>query len=445
VPVISSPLRAPASDDALTEEQRLEAEKIRNHFLPFTYRTEKMIQYAIDHITPGLSHDVDAEDPPDTSLNSRRGEHNGAAQRYNPIGPDGRRSPRCLQAVNDAAIEAGWFTQRIESGSACRAEVTLNSLHTNLLALVDAEEIDLETATLSTINEARWKNITKQKNWLDSFSDPRMAPRGAILLYEPAAHLGTCADIRGRRGHIEIKTADSGSHGYVSISESDRPAYNLPRTLIGVYIKMTELDYEDVNRITNDFIRNELRTRIEVNFNQEYLGQGDDIMYGGSRRLSFKRKDCLREARSVLFHSKRAYWRLKNRRTMQSLDKIKSDINIALDKLSHDQEEDYGSDFPGDNTTWGIESCVQEPAEHISRLRRKLTLVQTELNRFPIEDYQENIFFLLRELTGITMDGSTSAVPSPIAVYYNKIRANNDDHLSDQEIADEADDHHNNE
>ena len=44
-----------------------------------------------------------------------------------------------------------------------------------------------------------------------------------------------------RAGHVEIKTQDSGIHGYISISERNEPTYGYQvprhRQLIGVLIK----------------------------------------------------------------------------------------------------------------------------------------------------------------------------------------------------------------
>jgi hypothetical protein len=44
-----------------------------------------------------------------------------------------------------------------------------------------------------------------------------------------------------KAGHIEIKTENSGVHGYISVSETNRPTYGyaIPaqRKLIGVLIK----------------------------------------------------------------------------------------------------------------------------------------------------------------------------------------------------------------
>lgn len=58
-------------------------------------------------------------------------------------------------------------------------------------------------------------------------NNPAMAPKGTILVYENAPGLSRPSP----SGHIEIKTTDSGTHGYISISESSRPTYGfaIPR------------------------------------------------------------------------------------------------------------------------------------------------------------------------------------------------------------------------
>ena len=55
-------------------------------------------------------------------------------------------------------------------------------------------------------------------------NNPAMAPKGTILVYENAPGLTRPS----ASGHVEIKTTDSGTHGYISISESNRPTYGFP-------------------------------------------------------------------------------------------------------------------------------------------------------------------------------------------------------------------------
>lgn len=432
--------RAPASEeDELDPETREMANEIRDYFLPHSYRTQEMIDIAIEHITPGESHEIDAENPPPTS---RRGaNHAGHRYAYNPLGADGDRSPRCLQAVNDAAVESRQFTERIDTVSACFGYAKLNSQFQNLLLTRNTHPSYTEFRRISP-NENRlelygertgqmlprdsWNYQVQYKRWEHLLTDPKMAPRGAILLYVPHESIGLCAHIDGQRGHIEIKTADAGEHGYVSVSLSNRPAYGLRRTLIGVYVKMVELDYEDVELKSESMIL----TDIDVNFNQSSLGQGNDIIYGGSNRLTFKRKDCLREARAILFHSKRAFERMRNRETWGSLNKIKRDIEIAYDKTTYDREEDWGSGTPGDNTTWGVSSCVKFPYEYTHSIQAKLDSIRTLLRNPYIEPHQDEIIQLMGEVIGRDSNDEPLEV-NPIKNYYDLIRANSDNHLSD--------------
>lgn len=416
LPIKLNPHRAPASTDDLDENTRQKAEQIRDYFLPHSYRTEEMIQIALEHITPGESHDADEiENPAETSL--RGAVHRGISHRYT------SGSPRCLQAVNDAAVESGQYTDRIETISACFAYDLLNSRYQNLL-------IDQRTAGMYL--ERQWNNKVRDKNWRYLLSDPRMAPRGAILLYNPASSIGQCAHVNGRRGHIEIKTADAGSHGYVSVSQSNRPAYGLPRTLIGIYVKMPEFDFEDVDQETDALLEED----IDVNFNQSDLGQGEDILYGGSPYLNFKRKDCLREARAILFYTKRAHKRLKRRIDRgnyafgTSTQKIKTDIRTAYEKTVYYREEDTTRGPIGDNRTWGIDGCAEFPYEHRLSIQTKLSEIRNLLRNFSIEDHQYDILDLMGEVIGRDSDGEATEEPSPIKAYYEHIRANRNGHLN---------------
>lgn len=69
-------------------------------------------------------------------------------------------------------------------------------------------------------------------------NNPRMAPKGALLVYRTTRNAPRRIS---RAGHIEIKTEDSGIHGYISISERPEPTYgyHVPnhRELTGVLIK----------------------------------------------------------------------------------------------------------------------------------------------------------------------------------------------------------------
>ncbi len=78
------------------------------------------------------------------------------------------------------------------------------------------------------LDDPDFKNIIKD--------NPKMAPMGAILVYDTAKGASV-----SKSGHIEIKTENSGFHGYISVSETNRPTYGyaIPaqRKLIGVLIK----------------------------------------------------------------------------------------------------------------------------------------------------------------------------------------------------------------
>ena len=69
-------------------------------------------------------------------------------------------------------------------------------------------------------------------------NNPAMVPKGMILVYETASSAPARVS---RAGHIEIKTADAGSEGYISVSEFAKPTYGYPiptiRRLIGAMYK----------------------------------------------------------------------------------------------------------------------------------------------------------------------------------------------------------------
>jgi hypothetical protein len=82
-----------------------------------------------------------------------------------------------------------------------------------------------------------FRNLLDDPNFKNIIKDnPKMAPKGAILVYET-----TKGASLSEAGHIEIKTENSGVHGYISVSETNRPTYGyaIPaqRKLIGVLIK----------------------------------------------------------------------------------------------------------------------------------------------------------------------------------------------------------------
>lgn len=126
----------------------------------------------------------------------------------------GRRNPitLCYRAVKDAMRASGMVPSIFQGGAEARTGVTeLKSVgFANLLENPDVRHL-LE-------------------------NNPRMAPKGSILVYDTAP--GARAS---RAGHIEIKTENSGTDGYISISETNRPTYGyrIPqvRRLIGVMFK----------------------------------------------------------------------------------------------------------------------------------------------------------------------------------------------------------------
>ena len=90
---------------------------------------------------------------------------------------------------------------------------------------------------VSDLKPIGFRNLLDDENVKDILkNNPRMAPKGSILVYEtvPGAKASSA-------GHIEIKTDDAGSDGYISISETERPTYGYPvpqvRRLIGVLIR----------------------------------------------------------------------------------------------------------------------------------------------------------------------------------------------------------------
>lgn len=97
-----------------------------------------------------------------------------------------------------------------------------------------------------------FRNLLEDKQIGKHFSDPKQAPKGAILVYEPVPSDRMRVEeslSRPKRqiwvpdyGHIEIKTEESGKPGFVSdyYSESSRTGSSLQskdRKLIGVYVK----------------------------------------------------------------------------------------------------------------------------------------------------------------------------------------------------------------
>lgn len=133
-------------------------------------------------------------------------------ERYDKI-IDGIRKTYCYRAVKDALNAAKFLPKGFVGGRMAKnATDDLSKVgFTNLLQNPDFKKL-LE-------------------------ADPSSAPKGAVLVYE------TVNGAKGVSpyGHIEIKTNHAGEHGYISISESERPTYGyrMPsqRRLIGVMVK----------------------------------------------------------------------------------------------------------------------------------------------------------------------------------------------------------------
>jgi hypothetical protein len=123
-----------------------------------------------------------------------------------------KRKTMCYRAVKEALRESGMVSQGFTGGNQAKYAVK-----------------DLEKEGFINLLDKPEYNLFLESN-------PIMAPRGSILVYETVA--GQKAN---KAGHAEIKTADAGQDGYISISETQRPTYgyDIPdvRKLIGVMIK----------------------------------------------------------------------------------------------------------------------------------------------------------------------------------------------------------------
>lgn len=125
---------------------------------------------------------------------------------------NGRKKTYCYRAVKDAMRDSGMVPVMFTGSSVARNGVK------------DLEPFGFR----NLLDDPNFNNIMKD--------DPKMAPKGAILVYETTK--GARASVAG---HIEIKTENSGVDGYISISETDKPTYGYPipskRKLIGVLVK----------------------------------------------------------------------------------------------------------------------------------------------------------------------------------------------------------------
>ena len=124
----------------------------------------------------------------------------------------GRKKTFCYRAVKDAMRDSRMVPIMFTGSSVARNGVK------------DLEPFGFR----NLLNDPNFKNIMKD--------DPKMAPKGAILVYETVK--GARASLAG---HIEIKTENSGLDGYISVSETDKPTYGYPvpsvRKLIGILVK----------------------------------------------------------------------------------------------------------------------------------------------------------------------------------------------------------------
>ncbi len=104
--------------------------------------------------------------------------------------------------------------------------------------------------SIQPLTRAGFKNLFDDVDYARLMAaNPRFAPMGAILVYANnlSFDLKSCRSrcTSSSAGHIEIKTAEAGLDGYISVSESYQPTYGYPvpaqRQLIGVMVKKSLL------------------------------------------------------------------------------------------------------------------------------------------------------------------------------------------------------------
>ena len=104
--------------------------------------------------------------------------------------------------------------------------------------------------SIQPLIRAGFKNLFDDADYArQMIANPRFAPMGAILVYanNPSFDVKSCRSRckSSSAGHIEIKTAEAGLDGYISVSESYQPTYGYPvpaqRQLIGVMVKKSLL------------------------------------------------------------------------------------------------------------------------------------------------------------------------------------------------------------
>lgn len=118
----------------------------------------------------------------------------------------------CYRAVKEALVKAG----------------ILSSMFYGSSSASDGGDELKQFGFINLLEDRKVKALLK--------NNPRMAPKGAILVYETSIGAGV-----SRYGHIEIKTEHAGADGYISIKEKNIPTfgYAIPaqRKLVGVMVK----------------------------------------------------------------------------------------------------------------------------------------------------------------------------------------------------------------
>lgn len=146
----------------------------------------------------------------------------------------------CYRYVKNALMSSGITVPRLNGNYAKNAGLELEKQgFTNLL---DSKQLSKTRLKAEKLNEI--------------LLNPNLAPKGAILVYEPNPKDRKVRDCEKKNkaghkiciwdqdaGHIEIKTAESGKGGFVSDYYNDRArtgqsAVTVDRKLIGVYYKL---------------------------------------------------------------------------------------------------------------------------------------------------------------------------------------------------------------
>ncbi len=104
---------------------------------------------------------------------------------------------------------------------------------------------DIAELGVAALKRAHFKNLMDLPDYAKILAlNPQMVPKGMIIVYKTNPATYTCTKKCTKpspAGHIEIKTADAGLHGYVSVSQKNIPTYGylIPqhRQIIGVMYK----------------------------------------------------------------------------------------------------------------------------------------------------------------------------------------------------------------